>query len=293
MAGHRLLYARSTRNGFGIVEGGRGFLELLRERGRSGGVVGRVLGGSLLEPMPAGSAMSSPDINMPATTNTTMPTPMPNANTNRIKPAVYTYVISALDSTFRFSETGAAFFVDFASKHALHANCAISVVYSGEFHPRPRIRSSCPTAANGDENEISSGWDAFHDDLSDDEVDWELVIDNNSGTYSPSSSLLPTLKALLEFNFPGLNVVAYDHSNPELAKSTEACRSYAVERRGVKREELMPCVGVGEETLSRVAKGAGPVVDVDGGDVEETMEGMPVQEGMRMPEEVEMEMERW
>lgn len=32
---------------------------------------------------------------------------------------VYTYVIGE-DETFRFSETGASFFVDFASKHALH-----------------------------------------------------------------------------------------------------------------------------------------------------------------------------
>lgn len=44
----------------------------------------------------------------------------------RMKPAVYTYIISAEDDSFRFSETGATFFVDFASKHALHSNCAES-----------------------------------------------------------------------------------------------------------------------------------------------------------------------
>lgn len=38
---------------------------------------------------------------------------------SRIKPAVYTYIIGE-DDNFRFSETGASFFVDFASKHALH-----------------------------------------------------------------------------------------------------------------------------------------------------------------------------
>jgi len=35
-------------------------------------------------------------------------------NAQRVKPAVYTYIISAEDDSFRFSETGAAFFVDFA-----------------------------------------------------------------------------------------------------------------------------------------------------------------------------------
>ena len=165
----------------------------------------------------------------------------------------------------------------------------------------------------------SSGWDAFRDEISDEDVEWELVIDNNSGTYSPSPTLLPTLKSLLEFNFPGLNVVTYDHSDPELGKSTEACRRYAVERRGVRREELAPCVQVGEETLlSRAVsckggkdKGRGRGKGKDGvvkgddvaadnvgdaavaaavaGQEEEAMEGMPVQAGMGLPEEVELE----
>ncbi len=52
-----------------------------------------------------------------------------------IKPCVYTYVID--DNTWRFSQTGAQFFTDFASKHALLANCSESVRYAGEFHPRP------------------------------------------------------------------------------------------------------------------------------------------------------------
>jgi hypothetical protein len=55
---------------------------------------------------------------------------------HRVKPAVYTYVISVDDDTFRFSETGAKFFVDFASKHALHSNCAEAVRYvtlSGQY----------------------------------------------------------------------------------------------------------------------------------------------------------------
>ncbi|KAJ7119138.1 hypothetical protein C8R44DRAFT_707468 [Mycena epipterygia] len=174
MAGHRLLYARTTTNKFGVVESGEDVLSVLR-----GGV--------------------------------------------RVKPAVYTYIISAEDDSLRFSETGAAFFVDFASKHALHANCHPCVRYSGEFHPRP-----------------AGGWAAFNDTTPDDDVRWELVVDNNSGTYSPDKTLLPKLKALLEYNFSGVTVFALDREDPELAASREACRAYGLEHRGVKKEELQP-----------------------------------------------------
>jgi len=141
----------------------------------------------------------------------------------RVKPAVYTYIISAEDDSLRFSETGAAFFVDFASKHALHANCHPSVRYSGEFHPRP-----------------AGGWKAFNDKTPDEDVKWEIVVDNNSGTYSPDKNLLPQLKALLEYNFSDVTVYALDREDPELTESREACRAYGLNHRGVKKEELQP-----------------------------------------------------
>jgi hypothetical protein len=181
MAGHRLLYARTTTNKFGVIESSADVLNLLHGGGR-------------------------------------------------VKPAVYTYIISAEDDSLRFSETGAAFFVDFASKHALHANCHPCVRYSGEFHPRPH-----------------GGWAAFSDTTPDADVKWELVVDNNSGTYSPDKKLLPQLKALLEYNFAGVGVFALDREDPELTSSREACRAYALEHRGIKKEELQPQRHEGEE----------------------------------------------
>lgn len=163
----------------------------------------------------------------------------------RVKPAVYTYIISAEDDSLRFSETGAAFFVDFASKHALHANCAQYVRFSGEFHPRPR-----------------GGWDSFNDDTtkSDDDVEWEFVIDNNSGSYAPSKDLLPNLKCLLEYNFPGFNVIALDRADPELEKSRESCRAYALRVREEGASDLQPHLHVeGEETLSSRASHSLPL----------------------------------
>lgn len=193
-AGHRMLYARSTTNGFGVIDSQEDVYSFLH-------------------------STSSPDSNM--------------NYAHRVKPAVYTYIISAEDDSFRFSETGAAFFVDFASKHALHSNCAESVRYSGEFHPRPE-----------------GGWDKFCDDTPDDQTKWELVIDNNSGTYAPDVKLLPALKGLLEYNFPGIGICAMSHEDPKLVKSREACRTHALNHRGIKHHELQPHVSEGEVTLS-------------------------------------------
>jgi len=129
-------------------------------------------------------------------------------NTNNIKPCVYTYIIE--DHTWRFSETGASFFVDFASKHALHSNCAQTVYYAGEFHPRPM-----------------GGWDQYDPNEIHEWNQWELVIDNGSGTYAPNLKLLNKLKDLLIFNFPNLNVETYDFNDPQLTTSIKACRDFA------------------------------------------------------------------
>ncbi|KXN87035.1 putative ADP-ribosylation factor GTPase-activating protein AGD11 [Leucoagaricus sp. SymC.cos] len=198
-AGHRMLYARTAANGFGIIEKSSDVINILH------GGAGR-----------PGSKNASIQMQ----------------HVKRVKPAVYTYIISSDDDSFRFSETGAAFFVDFASKHALHSNCNETVRYSGEFHPRPQ-----------------GGWQNFSDDIPDDAVEWELVIDNNSGTYAPDLMMLPELKELLEYNFPGFTIHAWDRDDPRLKESVEACRDYSVKYRGVGKDELQPTANEGEMTL--------------------------------------------
>jgi hypothetical protein len=190
-AGHRMLYARNTTNGFGVLNDSKGLLTLLQSSS------------SRSKETPTGS--------------------------QRVQPTVYTYVIAAEDNSLRFSETGAAFFIDFASKHALHSNCAEKVRYSGEFHPRPK-----------------GGWDNFNDDGSDEQVDWEIVMDNNSGTYGPDIKLLPNLRSLMEHNFPDIHFVALDFQDPELTRSREACREYALNHRGMNQEEMQPHLHMGE-----------------------------------------------
>ena len=194
-AGHRMLYARTTTNNFGVIKSSQDIVNILH-----GGKTG-------------------------------------SRAAHRVKPAVYTYIISADDDSFRFSETGAAFFVDFASKHALHANCAEAVRYSGEFHPRPE-----------------NGWENFSDDIPDAEVKWEIVLDNNSGTYAPDPMMLAELKELFEYNFPEFKIHTFDFNDPRLAQSRDACRAYALSKRGVAQDELQPHSHVpGEETLSHRA----------------------------------------
>lgn len=97
---------------------------------------------------------------------------------------VYTYVV--LDEGMFFSETGANIAKDFFSKHAVHANASPEVRMAGTF----RI---CETPERA----------------------LILFLDNDSGTYRPSSEHLPILKEVLELNFPGLLVRVLDVTQPQ------------------------------------------------------------------------------
>ncbi|KAH9936206.1 uncharacterized protein B0H18DRAFT_972833 [Fomitopsis serialis] len=189
---HRMLYAHAISNVFGVLEHPRDMFHLLH--------------GYSAPPGTEGPGAESPFA-------------------RRIKPAVYTYVISVDDDTMRFSETA-----------WLHSDCATSVRFAGEFHPRPE-----------------GGWDKFSDDTRDEDVRWELVIDNNSGTYAPKKELLPALKRVLGMNIPGFTILALDRDDPEVARSSEACRAYATLKRGVSTEDLQPSVPPGNKTLFEYA----------------------------------------
>ncbi|KAF9082727.1 hypothetical protein BGX27_004403, partial [Mortierella sp. AM989] len=107
--------------------------------------------------------------------------------TRDLKHIVFTY--SIVPKGIYFSETGTAFIQDFMSKHAMHANRALEVCYSGEFR-------------------------LFVDEKN--EKKWTLWIDNNSGTYSPKKEDLHKVVKIFEKNFTNLVVVGFDHEDPEL-----------------------------------------------------------------------------
>lgn len=91
----------------------------------------------------------------------------------------YTYVL--MEDAMRFSETGAAFFKDMTSKHAMHSSGSESVFYAGEFTIAPSTSVGNTTG-------------------------YKLVIDNNSGTYAPHKDSLQQVTQLMQNNFPDLEV---------------------------------------------------------------------------------------
>lgn len=104
------------------------------------------------------------------------------------KSRLFTYVI--VENELRFCETDANnIHKDMDSKHAMHSRASPSVVYAGEFLIK----------------------------------DGKLIVDNASGTYAPSAELLPKLKQLLQVNFFGIQVEAFDFKSEELKRFKKLC----------------------------------------------------------------------
>jgi hypothetical protein len=127
---------------------------------------------------------------------------------------IFTYVLT-LDALFRFTETGKEFGIDMLSKHTMHSDVAPYIAFSGEFFIRrlkhKRGRSRQEEGENNEThppNDISDG--PPDDDPPKDPAYYQLVIDNDSGTYRPNAKLLPQLKSFFESNFPGLHVITLD-----------------------------------------------------------------------------------
>ncbi|PLB36697.1 C2 domain protein [Aspergillus candidus] len=124
---------------------------------------------------------------------------------------IFTYVLT-LDAQFRFTETGKEFGVDLLSKHTMHSNVSIYIAYSGEFFLRRRKnRQKHQSAASPiSETEIPVEESPESPEVSTDPDDYELYIDNDSGTYRPNGQCLHLLKQFISANFPGLHVTTLD-----------------------------------------------------------------------------------
>lgn len=127
---------------------------------------------------------------------------------------IFTYVLT-LDSLWRFTETGKEFGIDMLSKHTMHSDVSIYIAFSGEFFIR-RVKHK-----NASSRDIEEGNEPTHppddvaggppeEDAPTDPRNYELVIDNDSGTYRPNAKLLPLLREYLEENLPGLKVMTLD-----------------------------------------------------------------------------------
>jgi hypothetical protein len=130
----------------------------------------------------------------------------------------FTYVLT-LDGMLRFTETGGEFGIDLLSKHSMHSDVATYIACSGEFFIRrvlsssaantPRLNSagssSSPPQPPQPPTHPPDGPPASPPPP--DPALYQLYIDNDSGTYRPDKSVLPALRAFLEREFPGLNVI--------------------------------------------------------------------------------------
>jgi len=132
---------------------------------------------------------------------------------------IFTYVIT-LDGMMRFTETGKEFGVDLLSKHTMHSDVATYIACAGEFFIRRLAHADASDsphpheATHPPDDEITSGPPKLpppHNPRH-----YQLIIDNDSGTYRPDQSVLPDLKKFLEKNFEGLGIVVMHCADDEL-----------------------------------------------------------------------------
>ena len=139
---------------------------------------------------------------------------------------IFTYVLT-LDGQWRFTETGQEFGIDLLSKHTMHSNVSAYIAFSGEFfirrlkHPNvnksetPDPQSSILPPAPDPEEEGEEGEEQRKREPSRDPSKYELIIDNDSGTYRPNAKYLYLLREFMGRNLPGLRVVTLDCQGDE------------------------------------------------------------------------------
>jgi hypothetical protein len=139
---------------------------------------------------------------------------------------IFTYVLT-LDALWRFTETGKEFGVDMLSKHTMHSDVSIYIAFSGEFfirrikHPR-RPPPPEPTESSSQSHPPPHSSNTSHppdpslpsgppeDDPPKEPHYYQLVIDNDSGTYRPNADLLPLLKSFFAKSLPGIHILTLD-----------------------------------------------------------------------------------
>lgn len=140
---------------------------------------------------------------------------------------IFTYVIT-LDGLWRFTETGKEFGIDLLSKHTMHSDVSNYIAFGGEFFIR-KLRKPPPSKEEREEKlpedkpedasidlpapeaqEQNSRSQSPVRELNKDPHLYELIIDNDSGTYRPNGKKLHLLRGFMEKNLPGLKVRTLD-----------------------------------------------------------------------------------
>lgn len=176
---------------------------------------------------------------------------------------IFTYVLT-LDALWRFTETGKEFSIDMLSKHTMHADVSIYIAFSGEFFvrrlkhpdrpppPEPAEESSQshpPDHQNNEEHPPDNLEDGPPDsDPPQDPKYYQLVIDNDSGTYRPNADLLPLLKKFLAKQLPGLHILTLDCNKD--AEKQQRMKKEQRERKKQEGNQILYTMGSGSDSVS-------------------------------------------
>ncbi|WWC59248.1 uncharacterized protein I303_101798 [Kwoniella dejecticola CBS 10117] len=138
---------------------------------------------------------------------------------------IFTYVVT-LDGLLRFTETGKEFGIDLLSKHTMHSDVNIYIAWSGEFLIRRLAHRDeepeDPNQRTHPADDIPGG--PPNEDPPRDAASYELIIDNDSGTYRPDKKLIPIFTKFLEKNFVGLKVRVMACDDEKLSKIKDGQR---------------------------------------------------------------------
>ncbi len=160
---------------------------------------------------------------------------------------IFTYVLT-IDGLLRFTETGKEFGIDLLSKHTMHSDVNISIACSGEFFVRRLKHPNQSVNAANQETHPSSDIPGGppNSPPPKDPRSYELVIDNDSGTYRPKGELLPLLKEFLKANFPGLHIITKECTDDKLTKMKQEQR----ERKKKEGHNMQVVQGSGSDSIS-------------------------------------------
>lgn len=166
---------------------------------------------------------------------------------------IFTYVLT-LDGQIRFTETGNEFGIDLLSKHTMHSDVSIYIAYSGEFfvrrHKRRRRLSSSalrPSPRSSNEFPVEEHADEPAED-STEPSDYELFIDNDSGTYRPNAEKLPLLEKFLSTNFPGIHITTLD-----CQEDAERMEKLKEEQRAIKNQQCRGMTYLQQSSVSSLS----------------------------------------
>ena len=138
---------------------------------------------------------------------------------------IFTYVIT-LDGLMRFTETGREFGVNLLSKHTMHSDVSLYIACSGEFFVRRLAKPDKPVDAPDQQTHPADDLPGRppHEVAPQDPENYELVIDNDSGTYRPKGGLLDDLKKFLSENLPSLRILVKECTDDKLSKMKDEQR---------------------------------------------------------------------